>query len=418
MRYNFRDIQNAEIYENTKVMFVLGKYVWFNNMVCDTLKGISFDIGDDETYSVAPVIDTTLSDEFGVERSDDSALSNSVDFSTFMEVIGVANINGKWYCRTDLSMLNKKQKDQLLKYIKEPSDNGILVITSNDWMQYKELLKNRVIGISKDVHLIQLSFPSKPILKSIIAQWFDERGVQIEGSAADLFIMKMSTAYEEYEEQLNNIMSMHKETVLNAKDIRTYMRGIEHFVVDNFIEELVKPLSNDKVNNKKIFKMLATLEDEIGAKNLLYQTLKIVDEAIEYRLLINDGYIPIGINYFFKDIIDGLPDKEKYEKTTEWKFRKKVILASQTSLRDWYYMKLILTKAIENPRISDKELDIRCQKALYEVCTRSVLNKSRIDNIIGISNVLNIDFDNLDSIIFDEEALNKLQEEIMLANIS
>ena len=405
MKYSFKEILNAEIYESTRVMFVLGKYVWFNNMVCDTLKYMCIDQENQFNAAIG------IGDEFGVqEDTTGDSLSNSVDFATFMEVIGVSSIKGKWYCRTEYSTLTKKQKEQLFKYIKEPSDNGILVITSDDWMQYKDILKNRILSFSKVSHVMQLSFPNKQILKGIVAQSFSEKGIEIESAAVDFFIMRMSTAYDKYEEQINTIVDTHKEPVLTAKDLKVYMKGIENFIVDDFISELVKPMVSDKTNSKKVLKIMMALEDEFGAKNLVYQLLKKIDEYIEYRLLINTGYIPIGINYFYKDIIQKLPDPKKYEKVNEWVFRKRAETASLTSLRDWEYMKIILNKAIENIKIPEEELDIKCQRALYELATRSVMTPDRLNNVIGVDNILRKKLKELDMVIYSEEDLEHIEE--------
>jgi hypothetical protein len=363
-----------------------------------------------------------IAEEFGLpdDIGEDDTFTNSVDFATFMEVIGVANINGKWYCRTDYSMLTKKQKEQLLKYIREPSDNGILVIVSTDWMQYKDLLKNRVLSFSKVSHIMQLGFPSKPILKNIVAQCFEEKNIEIESSAVDFFVMRMSTAYDKYEEQINNICDVHKNGILTAKDMKVYMKGIENFIIDDFIDELVKPMSSDKTNSKKVLKIMIALEDELTAQNLVYQLIKKIDEYIEFRILINRGYIPIGINYFFNDIIKRLPEpyNKKYEKVNEWVFRKKAQTASATSLRDWEYMKIILSKAIENVKISADEIDEKCQRALYDVATRSVMNGDRLNNVIGIDNVFNKCLDNIDKIQYDESSLAKIEQDKILAEIS
>ncbi len=410
MKYSFKEMLNAEIYESTRVMFVLGKYVWFNNMVCDTLKYMCIDQENQFNAAIG------VGDEFGIEEDNlGDTLSNSIDFSTFMEVVGVPSINGKWYCRTEYSTLTKKQKDQLFKYIKEPSDNGILVITSDDWMQYKDILKNRLLSFSKVSHIMQLGFPNKQILKGIVAQSFSEKGIEIESAAVDFFIMRMSSAYDKYEEQIDNIIDIHKEPILTVKDLKVYMKGIENFIVDDFINELVKPMVSDKTNSKKVLKIMIALEDEFGAKNLVYQLLKKIDEYIEYRLLINTGYIPIGINYFYNDVIKKLPDKKKYEKINEWVFRKRAETASLTSLRDWEYMKLILSKAVENVKIADDVLDIKCQRALYELSTRSVMTPDRLNNVIGIDNILRKKVQELDLVVYSEEELQYIDEVKQLA---
>ena len=39
------------------------------------------------------------------------------------------------------------------------------------------------------------------------------------------------------------------------------------------------------------------LEDEYGAKNLVYRLLKLIEESIEFRILINSGKIPSYSSY-------------------------------------------------------------------------------------------------------------------------
>ncbi|MBO5388295.1 MAG: hypothetical protein J6A59_09175 [Lachnospiraceae bacterium] len=401
MKYTFNDMLNAEIYETAQVMLVLGKYSWFNNMVVDTLKSMCMEQSDMVYESVG------INDEFGMNTGTDEIFTNSVDFSTFMDVIGVASVNGKWFCRADYKMMTKKQRETLLKYIKEPSINGILVVVAEDWKDYKDLLKNRILSFSKNCHMLQLSFPNRQVLKSITIQTFLEKGINVAPDAVDFFIMRMSRAYDEYENTIDMIIHAHKEPVLSAKDMKGYMRNIEYFTVDDFVEQLTKPLSSEKSNSKKILKIMMSLEDSLGAKNLVYQTLKQVDEYIEYRLLINSGYIPIGIKYFFNDVINKLPEeyKAKYEKKSEWRFRKDAEIASRTSLRDWEYIKLILFKAIEDVKLPDDIIDAKCQKALYEISTRSVIASDRINNIIGIDNILHKDINSIDRITFDEDGL-------------
>lgn len=413
MKYGFKEILNAEIYESTRVMFVLGKYTWFNNMVCDTLK---YTCAESNQLTAPIAIDDSVADEFGLSDDTDEIISTSVDFSTFMEVIGVSNINGKWYCRTDYSLLTKKQKEQLVKYLKEPSDNGVLIIVSTDWKQYKEILRNKVLNISKYAHVMQLNYPNRQILKGIVAQSFEERGIQITSQAVDFFVMRMSTAYDKYEAQIDSIVDMHKEGELTNTEIKVYMKGIENFIIDDYINELVKPMVSDKTNSKKVLKIMIALEDELGAKNLVYKLLTKINEYIDYRILINNGYIPIGINFFYKDIIDKLPDKKKYEKVNEWVFRRKAETASKTSLRDWEYMKLILSKAIGNVRLPDEVIDEKCQRALYDVSTRSVMNSDRLNNVIGIDNVLRKQLREVDEIIYDESELAYINETKQLAD--
>lgn len=412
MKYTFKEMLNADIYESTKVMFVLGQYMLFNNLVCDELKAMCM-----EDNPVALDSNDEISGEFGLGTDSEYSTSNSVDFNTFMEVVTVPSINGKWYCKVDLTSLSKKQKDQLFSYIKSPTDNGILVVSSNDWKVYKDVLKNRVLSFSKVSHIMQLSFPSKDVLKIIVQQLFADKGIDIQPPAIEYFMLRMSSAYDKYEDVIDNIVTNHKSTTLELSDIKNYMSGIENFILNDLVMQLPKPMTSDKTNSKKVLKVLMYLEEEFTAKGVLYKLLNIIDECIEFRVLINSGKIPMGINYFYKDVIDSLGgEKSKYGKMKEWTFRNKANLASQTSLRDWVYMKLILEKAIDDVKVSDVEMDAKCQKALYELCTRSVLHPDRINNIIGIKNVLEKTMEDVNNIVYSEDDLKKIIEDETFAN--
>ena len=97
MKYSFKDILTQEVYDSTRVMLVVGKYAVFNNLVVDTLKDMSVEkfLPNQSLMSLADEFD--LGDDVGEEK-----ISTAVDFDTFLEVVNVANINGKWFCNLDL----------------------------------------------------------------------------------------------------------------------------------------------------------------------------------------------------------------------------------------------------------------------------------------------------------------------------
>lgn len=396
MVFKFSDITGKELYEKSSVAFVLGKYDIFINMVADKFKGLCVDRGSGES------VKDLVGSEFGLS-SDEGSTSTSVDFNTFMNVSSIPNINGKWYCKVELNSLNKKQKEKMLRYIKSPSKNGILVLVSNDWQVYREYLNNRIIKSSSQIGLVQLTYPYRDTLIEIVKELFEAEGMKISVDATEVFITKMSKAYDEYESVIKGIREQHtSDEMINIAQLREYMRGIEYFDIDDFLCEVIKPLSSEVVTGRKrIVKVMAVLADELGAKKLVYTMLSKVNEMIEYRININKGIIPIGVRYFFRDVIKELGSK--YEKINEWVFRKKADLASQTSLRDWEYMQLILKSALDDKMLSESESEMRCKKALYELCTRSVLTESRINNIIGAENVLDYGMNELNKIKYTEE---------------
>lgn len=392
MKYTFSDILESKIFDETRVMFITGPYNLFNNMVADELK---FRCKSDDTI----ILDKETLSMFGIDEGDTSDISNSVSFDTFMDVNAVANLNGKWFCRVDLKSLSKKQKDRLNDYIKSPSDNGILVITSTDYIDYAFYLKSKLLENSKYSHLIQLSWPNRRILEQIVIALFNNKGLEIQSQSAKFFIMRMSDSYDNYEEVIERIALNIPAGKLEYKDIQEQMKGIENYVIDDFIEILLEPLANDKITSKKIYKILVALIDEFGAKNLVYKILNIARECLEFRQFINDGYIPVNIHYSIKEVQKDIGDKSKISKLSEYQFRKKAKLASKTSLLDWQYIILILSN-VHN--ITTDNSGKYCEKALYTLASRTILHESRLNNDIGVENIITKGIKELDEIRYED----------------
>lgn len=425
MQYSFNDIFSDDMYRNTRVLFIFGKYNFFNKLVSDTFKYKNLNTEENSLIK----FDDDISREFGFtddEEDEDSTdtqttVGESIDLATFLSVVNVPNLNGKWVCLETLAGITKKNKDALMKYIRDPNENGIVIVIGNEWKEYKDLLKNKIINMSKYVSSIQLSFPRSDVLAKIVKQLFESKGIDIDNAAIDLFITKMSTDYDNYPSVVADICSMHHEQHLTAKELKTYMKGIENYVVDDFVCEMLKPLPNDASRSKKVLRMLSILLDAMGAETLARQVLRVVNECIDFRVMINLGIIPIGIRYFFSDTLNDIKDtfgevkqivqidketkkpvvteqKNKYLSMNEYSFRRKAEIASRTSLRDWEYISLILSKALNTSFTSGADRDFIMKKALYEVCTRSVASESRILNTLGLENILNKDLEWLDSI--------------------
>ena len=73
-------------------------------------------------------------------------------------------------------------------------------------------------------------------------------------------------------------------------------------------------------------------------------------------------------------------------------------IASQTSLRDWTYMRLILN----NTSTWDKS---SYERVLYSLINRSVLTESRLNNDIGIDNIMRVTIKDLDTVRFSDKKL-------------
>ena len=223
--------------------------------------------------------------------------------------------------------------------------------------------------------------------------------------------MRMSNSYDEYEETIDKIIvaSVPKDYsdqvakdwkyTITYDDALNAMKGIENFVLDDFIERLLIPMKSDKTNGKnKIYRMLAALEEEFGAQGLVNKLRYKIDDYIEFRVAINSGKIPIKVRFSVDSAKKALGDDSKIVKYSDYTFRRMANIASQTSLRDWTYMRLILN----NTSTWDKS---SYERVLYSLINRSVLTESRLNNDIGIDNIMRITIKDLDTVRFSDKKL-------------
>ena len=412
MKFTFKDLTNKEMYASAKIMIVMGQYSVFNNIAIDAIRDICKPTDYFETSN-------DLIAEFGIEDDFDTSsnnqsnitLSNTIDIDTFMQVNTIPSLYGTWFCSVDYGFLTKKQKDWLNKYMKEPSDNGRLVIQSTDFRDYKYFLKNKIVLNSTSIHAIQLGFPSRTTLESIVKALFEDRGVYIEKQAIELFIMRMSASYDQYVEIIDKIIveSVPKDTnnkdkgwkyTITYDDALNSMKGIENFVIDDFLNRLLIPLKSNKTNGKnKIYKMLGALLKEMGAKELINKLRYKIDDYIEFRMAINSGKIPIMVKFSVSEAKGRLGEDSKLNRFSDYTFRRMARIASETSLKDWVYMKMLITN------IQNRYSETSYEKALYSLISRSVLTESRLNNDIGIDYSLNVSVKDLDKQIYLEDHL-------------
>lgn len=395
MKYTFKDIENQEMYESTMVIVVAGQYNIFNNIVADELKDRcrsrdSFEVDDD------------LLGEFSIDSKETSniSVSNVVDFKTFMDVINIPNINGKWFCSVQLELLSKKQIETMDKYLKNPSNNGILVIISHEFKDFKKYLRNKALLLGKNSHIIQLGFPNKNVLTQIVKKLFKNRNVEIDTRSSQLFVMRMSNAYDDYEKIIDKICLDRNGSKLAYEDLQLELKGIDNYILDDFIEGLLRPVKSDKISTKRlIYRMLGSLINEMGAVKLVSKVKYKVDDYIAFRIAINSGIIPVKVKFSVPEAKSKLGEGHKLYKIPDFRFRKMATIASLTSLKDWVYMKMILNSVKRSYDTAENE------RALYVLIHRAVLSQSRLNNNLGIENVLNNDIKKLDNVGYISEEL-------------
>lgn len=387
MKYSFKDILERDMYLDCRVMVVTGPYNLFNNIVIDELRSMC---QGDKSMSM----DTELLKEFGMaDDGPEIQISNTVDFDTFRHVVAMPSVNGKWFANVDLTTLSRKQRDWLNEYVKAPSEFGILSVFANDFKDYRKILTNRLFNTSKYAHVVQLSFPTRDALKYIVSKVFYQHNATIEDEAMELFITRMSSSYDDYDRVVDKIcsealpegymqMDRSKVPTLTYRQVFDSLKGIENFVLTDFVERLTHPLPSDMPRSSLVYKMLGYLVEEYGPEKLVYSLLKTIDTMISFRLAINQGLIPILVHYNVSESKQMMGEDWAIAKMSDFQFRKNAAIASKTSLTDWVYMKMILSN------IEYKYSKGSYERALYSLVVRSTLNESRLDNDIGISSIL------------------------------
>lgn len=383
MKYRFSDIYSDDI-DMSKVLFVTGQYAIFNNIVIDRLRSISYG----ERIEVDMDLLQSIASEFpGSGDIQSDLLSNTVSsIDEFLVLVKTPPINGRWFCSTDIKQLTKAQMKKVTEYYKKPSDNGILVIYSTEWKDYRGLLRDRVLNSSNKAHIIQLSFPYRKILADVVRDIFSMRDKKISENAINLFIMRMSSAYDEYSATIDNICDKVPGELITYMDMKDALKGVENYVIDDFVNKLLIPMGSKKVcKTRKIYKMIRSLSEDIGYSALLNKLAYKIDDYLEMRIAINRGIVPTSLRYGVRQVQEKLGTSSRLSKLNEYSFRKCVYIASRTSLKDWYYMKVILLTAKNS---SDSHSEYIALRAILTLVHRSVLSTNRIINDMGIINVV------------------------------
>ena len=111
LKYTFKDITVADIYDSALVLFVVGQYNIFNNIAIDEVKDRC------KPKQIAQFDRSLLADfDFSEDELQGVTVSNVVDFNTFTSVINSVSMSGKWYASIDYSFATQKQKNWINNY--------------------------------------------------------------------------------------------------------------------------------------------------------------------------------------------------------------------------------------------------------------------------------------------------------------
>jgi hypothetical protein len=391
MKYRFSDTFNEEMYNKTCVLFVTGQYKVFNNFVIDKVKDICRGSLSD-ILAGSEAVEESFGEFKHMSRSGDDIISK-VDFLTFIDVVNTPAVLGKWFCYADYSLMTKKEKNILERYIKKPSENGVLVIESTEYKDYKPLLGSKVIKGSEKVHLIQLSFPHRGTLVHFVENMFKSKGVDVTRQAVELFIMRLGTAYDEYTTIIDSIASNYKNVSMTYREMVAALKGVEEYNIDDFIVQLTCPIRTRAIRKRKIYRMLGALLEDMTPRELAYKLKSKLDDLIEMRLAINNGYVPINVVFSVPEAKDRLPENSRLRNLNDYTFRRYAEVASRTSLKDWLFMKMMLDGA---GRTWD---NIKYERLLYSLIHRGQVTTEALLSDMGF----------LDPFEAELESINKVK---------
>ena len=275
-------------------------------------------------------------------------------------------------------------------------------MTARDFRTYKYISRNNALKGSKTAHFIELSFPRRDILESIIRDSFEKRNVKVNDKAIQLFILRMSNAYNDYNIVIDKIADYYKGKTIGFDEMQDGLKGIDNYVLDDFLSELTKGVGCNKlIGRRKIYKMYKSLLDSLSAKDFVSRLKNKVDNMVELRILINEGKIPVLVRYNAKEIQDKLDDESRLKTMSTYSFRKYAYIASKTSLEDWFYMQMILNG---NYRLMNKlnKSEDDYNHILLTLIHRNTLNPDRLMNSIGVKSILDESLSELNAVLYDE----------------
>lgn len=362
MVLRFKDILNDELINKASVVFIFGDKPLFNNIISDKCRKKCENEQND--------FEDSLLEEFDAEYKGKSSL-NKVSLTQFKDVCYMPSLAGTWYCKMMLDEFTEKDVVWLRKYIKNPSDNAMLVIECTKYSVYRTWIKNRVIEYSKKVHLYQLSFPTRKELEAIVYEMFRKNRIILEKEATVLFIRKMGGRYDLYNETVKKLVGNKERERVENWDLdmmKGLMSDIQHYNLDMLIGEVLKGTTAKKPSGKvKVMKLLKYLEDEYGCTVLVNKIDNELEELIKYRRWINDGSIPVGIKYSAEEV------KNKIDKDINIvTFKRRTIMASKVSLKDMIYIRMIISKLRYNP-----------ERCLYVIVCRYTFENTKIMELMA-----------------------------------
>lgn len=288
-----------------------------------------------------------LADEFsGVVQGQQPSLTN-LGLSEFIERVTVPALGGKWLCIQHIKHRGeqatpKKEQEVLYSYITKPSPNGRLIIQVEGYSQW---LNDKVLQESKDVCMLQMSYPKQGVLRELIQSEVRERSVkEITDSACEVFIRRLGNKLDDYGWYIEQVIQSDYR-LIDVPEIQKILHGVDNYEPLDFIKHLLK--EDTPIRSKRAYKVLNSLQEDFGTGLLLHKLRDTIKNILEVRQAINQGQIPVGLSVDYRGV------KQRLQKASlsisslpAYKIREYTKIASELSLEDWLYMYQLIQSGI------------------------------------------------------------------------
>lgn len=375
MRYSFADFYKLRSLDS-QILFIYGKHTLFNNMLIDSQRAKCSNVPPTETALASDVLEELSVFAPDIDTDTGSSVITSLEFKDFCGVCRMPCLVGKWFCCLDIKDLDTVSRQKLDVYISKPSEYGLLILYTDDYKTYKAFERDSRFRLKSKVNLINLSYPTIGALKQIVTEMFTAKGLFIDNAARDLFIARIGQSYSDYPYLIDRFIGL-KDRIITYNDVHQLLSDVDNYVIDDMFTELTKPITKDKKTNRKIYKILKSLLNTYTAEELLTKLHYKAKDALEMRLYINLGYIPVGFAYSVPEVQQRIGGG-RLSSISAYSFKRLANIASLTSLADWILI-TELTKV--NKRNSYGALsDLNCHERLHLLIHRdlyAIPNESR-----------------------------------------
>ncbi|MEM4385788.1 MAG: hypothetical protein QXD03_04500 [Candidatus Anstonellales archaeon] len=341
------------ILESANVLFISSRYDVINKYIIDKVKTY---------YRREERVDIELLGEFGVGGDSVESGYVIVDFDRFMSVFNTPSVSGKWLCIVGVDTLTKKQVELLDNYMKKTSSNGLLVL----YMDYnRKYMNNNLIKNSKVIHLLNLRYLNKSFLMEYVRDKFIESGVDVSKAGLELFVYKLGNDINNYDNIIADIANKYNGYVIGYNEIKESLKGVNTYVIDDFVEKLFSVNVGDKIDRRKvIYKVLGDLLSDMKASEVVGSLRDVIDLLIEIRVLMNKGVIPVGIKFSMREVRGKILEGSKLHSLSDYRLKELIYMASKITLNELLNVRIILDR---NNLVYN---EVGCKRILYSVIHR------------------------------------------------